>query len=396
MRISSNQLNTSGLREIINRQAELRDLQLRMATQRRFLTPADDPVAATSVLNLETDIKLFEQYNRNADLANFSNSLEESTLSSVSNIMFRVKELFVAIGNGAYTENELQAIGEELKERYDELIGLANTKNAAGEYLFAGFKTKTKPFQTDAAGNVVYQGDQGQRRLRISSGIVTPISDSGHEVFENVFNGNGTIITSSNNSNSGTGIITPVGQGNNILDTFEIQFTSPTTYDVVNLTTATVIQSGTYSEGSTISFSGVSVEISGEPAAGDVFQIAPSQRQSMFVSLKNVIDGIEQFTDTPAGRAQLKNIMIAMDLSITNSVENIDRIRSQIGARLNSIEQEQLTNLTLISTQKVTLSKLKDLDVVEAASELSRQTAVLEAAQASFVRVQNLSIFRFL
>jgi flagellar hook-associated protein 3 FlgL len=348
------------------------------------------------VLNLETDIKLFEQYNRNADLANFSNSLEEETLSSASTILFRVKELFVAIGNGAYTSSELDAIGSELEERYNELIGLANTKNAEGDYLFSGFKSNTKPFQKDASGNVVYQGDQGQRNLRVSSGVVVPVSDSGFDVFENVLNGNGSIVTSSNTANVGTGIITPISQGNNILDTFEIQFTSASTYDVVNLTTSTVIQSGTYTEGTSINFSGVSVEISGEPAAGDTFQVAPSQRQSLFVSLKSVIDGIKQFSDTPEGRAQLKNTMIAMDLSLANSMENIDRIRSRIGARLNSIAQEQQTNQSLSLTQQATLSKLKDLDIVEAASQLSRQTAVLEAAQASFVRVQNLSIFRFL
>ncbi|WMS87650.1 flagellar hook-associated protein FlgL [Pleionea litopenaei] len=397
MRISTNQLSMSGLREILNRQADLRDLQLRLATQKKFLTPADDPVAATSVLNLDTDIALTEQYNRNADLAQSSNELEESILSSVTTINFRIKELFVSLGDGAYQAEELNAIKLELQQRRDELVGLANSRNSSGEYLFSGFQTQTKPFTEDAAGNIIYNGDQGQRNLRVSSGLTVPISDSGFDVFINSFNGNGKIITGSNAANTGTGVIEPINTGNaSIVDDFEIQFTSDTTYDIVNLTTATVIQSGTYTEGSRINFAGVAVEINGTPLNGDVFTVNPSQRQSIFDTLDNVINAIENYDSSEPGRAQFRNTMIAMDDSFENNMTMVDNIRSKIGTRLNSIDEERSTNQGLILTQKQTLSKLQDLDMVEAASELSRQTTVLEAAQSSFVRVQNLSIFRFL
>ncbi|NVJ49481.1 MAG: flagellar hook-associated protein FlgL [Gammaproteobacteria bacterium] len=397
MRISTNQLNMSGLREILNRQAELADLQLRMATQKRFLTPADDPVAATSVLNLDTDIALLEQYNRNADLAQSSNELEESLLSSVTTINFRIKELFVSLGDGAYQAEDINAIRIELEQRRDELVGIANSRSASGDYIFSGFQTQTKPFTEDAAGNIIYNGDQGQRSLRVSSGLLVPISDSGFDVFINSFNGNGRIITGSNAANTGSGIIEPTDTGlANIVDTYEIQFTSDTTYDIVNTTTATVIQSGTFTDGSEISFAGVSVKLTGTPLNGDVFTVSPAQRQDIFSTIDNVISAIDNYVDTEAGRAQFRNVMIAMDDSFENNMTTVDNVRSDIGTRLNSIDQERETNLGLILSQKQTLSKLQDLDIVEAASELSRQTTVLEAAQSSFVRVQNLSIFRFL
>lgn len=402
MRISTSQLNTSGLQEILNRQSELRELQLKISTQRKFLTAADDPVAAASVLSLDTDIALNEQYNRNADLAASNNELEESVLSSVNNINFRLKELFVGMGNGTYSALELDAIKVEIEERYDEMVGLANTQNANGDYLFSGFLSKTRPFTPDATGSIQYNGDQGQRELRISSGIKVPISDSGFAVFGSAFNGDGDLDTGVNSANTGTGVIQPrTDSSNSIVNNYEIQFTSATTYDIVDVTNATTVVTGaTYTEGSDISFTAGSesfrVSISGEPQNADVFTINPSRRQSIFETLEQVISALDQYADQPDVRAEFRSTMINAGASLNNFMQNVDVTRSKIGARLNAIDSELDTNRGLILSQKTTLSKLQDLDMVEAASELSRQSAVLDAAQASFVRVQNLSIFRFL
>lgn len=400
MRISSNQLNTSGLREIINRQTELREIQLKMATQQRFLTPSDDPVAAASILNLETDISLYEQFNRNADLAQGANELEEGVLSSVTDNLFRVKELLIGLGNGVYGQNELNAIKIEIEERLNEMIGFANTQNASGDYLFAGFKTKTKPFIQDAAGNIVYQGDQGERSIRITSSTLVGINDSGFDVFENVLNGNKKFVVSADNTNTGTGSIT-VGSYQAppavLAEPYDIQFLGPNSYQVVGVNSAAVIVPPTpFNSGDSISFNGITVSVDGTPAAGDNFYIDPSSRQSIFNTLKDAIAMVDNFTDTPQGRAIYTTQLDVVLANFDNAFENIDKVRARVGTRLNAIDSSRDSNEQLILTSKGLLSKLKDLDVVEAASELSRQTTVLEAAQASFVRVQNLTIFNFL
>ncbi len=400
MRISSNQLNTSGLREILNRQSELRETQLKMATQKRFLTPSDDPVAATSVLNLETDISLLEQFNRNIDLAKGANELEESVLISVTNSLFRVKELMTSLGNGIYEQTELDAIKVELQERFDELLSHANTKNSAGDYLFSGFKTKIQPYIQDPTGAIIYQGDQGQRSLRISSSSLTDISDPGFEVFDDVRNGNGSFSFGVNAANTGE---LAIASGNYqappqfLAEPYEIQFLGPASYQVVGVNSgATIVPATPFAPGDTITFNGISVETTGTPAAGDVFTITPSQRQSIFTTLQNVIASIDNYSNTPSGKAiYLTSYNNAIE-EVNSAMTNIDTVRAGIGARLNSIDAARNSNDGLILSNKGLLSKLQDLDVVQAASDLSRQTTVLEAAQASFVRVQNLSIFNFL
>lgn len=82
--------------------------------------------------------------------------------------------------------------------------------------------------------------------------------------------------------------------------------------------------------------------------------------------------------------------------NIDNAIGQVDGARTSLGVRLNVIESTQLENdeATLINTQ--VQSGLKDLDYAEALSRLSMQSIVLQAAQQSFVKTSNLSLFNFL
>lgn len=191
MRLSTGQMTSSGVREMLLRQAELQHTQLQLATQKRVLKPSDDPVAATSISFLQTEIAQLNQFNRNSDVAKSNNDLEETALSSATDILFRLRGLMVELGNGVYGEPQLDALAVEMEERLNELVGLANSKNANSDYIFSGSKVKSQAFTRDAAGNYVFNGDQDQRMLRVSSGVVVPVSDSGFDVFMNIKDGNG-------------------------------------------------------------------------------------------------------------------------------------------------------------------------------------------------------------
>src|SRR5699024_6262832 len=128
------------------------------------------------------------QYKDNLTADNNSLVQEESTLNSVNTIMQRVRELATEAGTGALSQSDRQAIASELQEREDELLGLMNSRNARGEYLFSGFQGKTQPFVREGDGSYAYQGDEGQRKLQIASSLNVAISDNGKKVFQNVTN----------------------------------------------------------------------------------------------------------------------------------------------------------------------------------------------------------------
>src|SRR5690554_588649 len=188
MRISSQQAFNLGVKGIQNNYAELIRTQQQISTGNRILTPADDPVASVRLMQLEQQQNMLGQYKANLTAANNSLVQEESTLNSVNTIMQRVRELAGQAGNGALSQSDRQSIASELQEREDELLSLMNTRNARGEYLFAGFQGKTQPFVRQADGSFSYEGDEGQRKLQIGSSLDVAISDNGKKVFQSITN----------------------------------------------------------------------------------------------------------------------------------------------------------------------------------------------------------------
>ena len=152
MRISSLQAFQNGVQGMQRNYAAAIRTQEQINSGNRILTPADDPVASVRLMQLEQQHNMLDQYKGNLTAANNSLMQEESTLNSVNNIMQRVRELAGEAGNGALSKNDRQAIASELREREDELLGLMNTRNARGEYLFAGFQGKTQPFERQGDG----------------------------------------------------------------------------------------------------------------------------------------------------------------------------------------------------------------------------------------------------
>ncbi len=404
MRLSTVQITSAGVREMLLRQAELQHTQLQLATQKRVLKPSDDPVAAISISFLETEIAQLEQFNFNSDAAKSSNELEETVLSSVTDILFRLRELMVQFGNGSYGEDEINSIATEMTERLEELLGLSNTRNANGDYLFSGSKVRVQPFTKDAAGNFIYNGDQSQRMLRVSSGVVVPIFDSGFDVFMDIKNGNGHFITSANPANTGSGIISPgsyQAPPDFLAEPYSITFADDgfgnTTYTVTGDTSGlTIIPATLWQEGDQITFNGITTEFSGTPLPGDIFSIAPSSSQDLFTTIQNAITAANNYTDSDAGKALFANVINSVQETMDRNMANIDLVRGKIGSRLNTIDGEFNTNLSLLLTNKTALSNVQDLDIVEASTRFSQQLIVLEAAQASFVRIQGLNLFNFI
>ena len=75
-------------------------------------------------------------------------------------------------------------IATEMETLNEHLVGLANTRNANGEYLFSGFKSTTQPFSKNtASGGYTYSGDANQRTLQIAENRQIADGDPGINVF---------------------------------------------------------------------------------------------------------------------------------------------------------------------------------------------------------------------
>ncbi|MCK5092548.1 MAG: flagellar hook-associated protein 3, partial [Gammaproteobacteria bacterium] len=87
MRISTLQLQLTGISAILDRQAEVSRTQNQLATGKRILSPADDPAGAASIENFRQAIERTGQFQDNIILARQRLNVEESNLESAGNIL---------------------------------------------------------------------------------------------------------------------------------------------------------------------------------------------------------------------------------------------------------------------------------------------------------------------
>jgi len=400
MRISTLQLYAQGVSSILDQQANVAKYQQQVSTGKRIQTPADDPAGAARVLQLGQALGQNTQYQTNADAVNSRLTQEESALTSAGNNLQRVRDLVVQGLNAPLGNQDRASIAQEIRQRLDEMKGLANSRDGQGDYLFGGYKTKGQPFTTDASGQVVYNGDQGTRYLQISPDRQVADSDPGQNVFMGIRNGNGTFVANPASANTGTGSILPgsvVDSSAYQPDSFRIVFTSANSYNVVDDTTGSTVQSGqAYQSGAKISFNGIETSISGQPAAGDTFTVAPSTSQSVFTTLDNIATAMETPTGTPANAAKLTSLLNRSLSEIDQASSNFVNIRTSIGARQNAIDSQKQINSDVNVQLQTDQSTLQSADMVQAVSDLARSMNSLQASQEAFAKTQGLSLFQYI
>lgn len=301
MRISTNYIQQQSVEAMLRQQTELAKTQQQVSTGERLLTPSDDPVAAVRILGIERDLNLTEQYQGNADVAENKLSVTDGVLTSATNIMQRIRELAVQGLNDSNDANARAGIAEEINQLNQSLLSLANTTDANGEYLFSGYQSNTQAFNPTT---YAYNGDDGQRNVRVGGGYLVEVSEPGDQIF-------------------------------------------------------------------------VSTNLDGNTQA--IFQTI----DDFATALNN-----NNVSVAPNNGDFLSNMDTAM--------EQVFGARTDVGARLNAIDQQRAVNEASIASLETNRSQLADLDYAEAITRLNQQSVGLQAAQQAYVKVQGLSLFNFI
>ena len=400
MRIATSTQFYRALNGMMDSQAQIARAQQQVGSGKRLLSAADDPAAAAQVQSIGERLGAIDQFTRNAELLELRLSDQEAAIGSTVNLLQLVRELAIQGRNGSLSAADRGFIASEVTQRLEELKGLANTRNAAGEHIFAGTAVDTLPFTTDASGAVVYNGNENVRSLSIAEGRSMIEAHSGAEVFMAVRNGNGSFVTRLDPANTGSGRLsneTLVDPAAFLPEDFRISFTAANTFDVINDTTGTtVLAAQTYTPGASISFNGLSVTLSGVPATGDEFMVEPSANQSTFATVGNLVTTLRNPPLDDAGRARFNFAMDRSLQDIDRALESMLEVQAAIGAKGNALLSQRSINEDLSIQLSQAKSDLEDVDPVRAISDLARHSQALEAAQQAFVKVQGLSLFNFL
>lgn len=412
MRVSTNQFYLRNTTNIVDRQSDVNQSILNLSSGKRVLTAGDDVVATNSILNIRQEQALISQYQTNITFADSRLNVEETAIQTAEDVMFRVKDLIIQGNSIGNDDSARQAIADEMKERFDELVSLANSRDESGSYVFGGFETQTPPFQVQSDSSVNYTGDRGQRETNIGPGVQVTTSDSGEDVFMKIPNELGDFTPQysldSNFDNVDRAYITqaeitdrssyvPVGSP----DDYTINFSTITATGEIGVTVTDSAGTEVYPEtayvaGGEVSFNGITTVIKETPQDGDSITLTPETDVDVFSVIQDAISWLEEPNGVGVDEAQ-RQLDIGHILSDVDQIQvELGGIRARIGSRLQLTESQNERHTDYNLTLETSRSALEDLDLVSAISEFEQQKLSLQASQTAFSQVQDLSLLNFI
>lgn len=407
MRIATSQIYKQSLDGILKTQERMVRANTQLTNQTKILSPSDDPAAAAKTLRLTERIELNKQYQSNGVLLNNSLKTSESVLGNVQDVMERVRTLSIQAGNGALSQEDRQAIANELDSTKEELADLFNSKNESGEFIFSGFQSSVKPFvYNGATGKYDYQGDEGEKDIQISPSVSLSTGYSGKETFQNVaarlkttnavisagvataaetkvanqdvFNAfhtaNYDAVTAANNDYS---VITAPG--------------APDSYQIFNNGAPMAPPvTGNYVSGEPINFNGLNITIEGAAGSTVDFTLSPPQKDNLLSTLNNVVSVL---SDPTATAYQREEALADTLVNLENASTQVSVSRSRLGGNINVLDSitDSLSDRDI--ADRAARAEISEVNYAEALTTISREETALQALQSTFGRLTRLSLF---
>ncbi|MBI5170978.1 MAG: flagellar hook-associated protein FlgL [Candidatus Eisenbacteria bacterium] len=178
MRISTLMLQknlTSGLR---GRMASIARAAAEASTGRRVRTVSDDPVDASQIMRMESQVRDIDQFRRNGTFATTKLTTEDVALSTVRDVLQRAKTLAMSSTSPDVNDGGRLAALASVRQLKEEMVALGNTR-VGNEYIFGGDSSDTPPFQADGT----FVGNANSRQIAIGDGVRIALNHSGQPLF---------------------------------------------------------------------------------------------------------------------------------------------------------------------------------------------------------------------
>jgi flagellar hook-associated protein 3 FlgL len=200
-----------------------------LSTGRRVNLPSDDPAAEAAMVGENSQSAAVDQYTANSDSLTSVLNTADSTLSSVVTLLQKAVSLGVEGADGTLNQTDLNSIAEEVSGIQSQVLSLANT-SYAGQYLFAGTATGTRPYVADSSDptQIDYAGNNVQNHVQIGTGLSVASNLPGSSIFSrsgsNVFDALQSLVSAlqSGDTTSIAAAGTSVSNSLNAVDTAQV------------------------------------------------------------------------------------------------------------------------------------------------------------------------------
>jgi flagellar hook-associated protein 3 FlgL len=361
MRIADNMKFNQVNQNLSKNRTEQADLQNQAATQKRINKPSDDPLAAAKVLGARTEERGNQQYMKNINNAKSFLEFTDQSLSELSDILMRAKELAVSQSSDASgNEQSREVTASELEQIYNQSLQIGNRK--LGErYIFGGFKTQTQPFSK--AGE--YQGDDGDMKINIHKDTFLAMNLPGNKVFL----GKGL---------AGDGIARPNAEtpmrAEELKEYKDLEIQRLSQNEAVEENYVDTRAPASFARAQRLNPNGKDPVT--ESSGINVFQTL----KGLEISLRtNDKQGIQESLDT-----------------LDQAISQVVLARSEVGARVMTVNSTAETLQKAVVENKITASQLEDADLFEVVSNINKNDSTLKATLETSGKMIQTSLMDFL
>lgn len=169
MRVTGNRLIEMSATTTAANQSKVAEAAAEVSSGLRVTKPSDDPAAWMAAQRATAHKKLLAGAAITLQSGKERLDLLDASLASIGDAVAQVRTLAVQGSSASYSAQDRVALGAQVQALFDGAVASANTRAADGEYILAGSRSLTVPF--DPAG--VYAGDANARDASVAGSTLT-------------------------------------------------------------------------------------------------------------------------------------------------------------------------------------------------------------------------------
>lgn len=397
---------TNTISQITSQETQIGALQAEVSSGNAVPTAGTNPGAFVQAARDQAGVTAYgadgaNQVALQAKLGTASGTLQQasSTLDSIQGIVLQGLNATTSTGN-------FQALSVQVGEAQQQMISLANAQGPDGNYLFGGTNATQVPFISGSGGAVSYMGNNGVSNVEVAPGVMVNAATDGTP-FLNALTGNGYASVTASASNTGSSTLLAVGVSQqSAANAFQqgtastvVSFSAGATGGLTYTATqgGTTIATGPISSGNNITLGGIEFQLSGTPATGDQFTIAPARPVSVFDTFQKIQSALASPGSTAAQTAQTRQVL-GNALGTINQYQSLmTSTNSKIGMLIKMANSASTSDQAGSARLQTEQSNLTSANMPAVLTQLDQQTTALSATYRAFAVVQQMgSLFNLI
>ena len=224
MRVVPSELYSNLIADLQTDRQNVNQSVLEASSGQSVNTLSDNPMAAGRLVLNRAQMADVDQFSYSVSTVQGSMNAADSALNSVVSSLTQAVSVGTEAAGGTLSSTALQALGQQVTEIEQQVVGLANT-TYQGNYLFSGSAVTTQAYTLDnSTGAVTYNGNDDSNQVQVGEGQTMALNlpgssifnASGADVFQSLANLT-TAISSGDTTTIGTAIASVQSALNNVI-----------------------------------------------------------------------------------------------------------------------------------------------------------------------------------